>query len=48
MDREDWQAAVHRGAKNQTQLSDLAHTNAYMGGEHNLAKPINIINAYTL
>ena len=28
--------------------SDLAHTHAYMGEEHNLAKPINIINAYTL
>ena len=43
MDRGDWRAAVHRGAKSQTQLSDLAHMHAYMGGEHNLAKPINII-----
>ena len=37
------QAAVHEVAKSQTQLSDLAHMHAYMGGEHNLAKPINII-----
>ena len=43
MDRGDWRAAVHRGAKSQTQLSDLAHMHAYMGGEHNLENLLTLL-----